>query len=63
MSGMPSRASPFPGTTKNLHAFFLLLCSIFTLQMPYYVIIVLLYAFRPVFLFCFHLLFFCNPTN
>ena len=50
MSGMPNKACPFPGTTKNLHIFYLLLYSIFTLHMPNCVIL-LLYVFNWMFLF------------
>ena len=34
MSGMPNKASPFTETTKMLHSFCLLLCSIFTYSYP-----------------------------
>ena len=44
MSGMPNKACLFPETTKKLHIFYLLLCSILTLHMPNCVIIVLLYV-------------------
>ena len=42
ISGMPNSACPFPGTTKKLQVFYLLLCSIFTFHMPNCVIVVLL---------------------
>ena len=51
ISGMPNKACLFPGTSKSLHVFCLLLCSIFTLHIPNYVIIVLLHIFNWMFLF------------
>ena len=51
MSGMPNKACPFLGATKNLHIFCLLLHYVFTLHMPNWVIIVLLYVFNWMFLF------------
>ena len=44
MSSIPNKVCPFPGTTKNLHIFCLLLFSIFTLHMPNCIIIILLYV-------------------
>ena len=51
LSGMPNKACTFPGTTKNVHIFCLLLCSIFTLHLPNCVIIVLSYVFNWMLLF------------
>ena len=50
MSGMPSRASPFLCTIRNTNAFSVLSYFIFTLHMPFCVIVVLLYYLRPTFL-------------
>ena len=50
MSGMPNKACTFPGTTKNLHVFSSLLCSMFTLHMPHCVIIFKFYVFNLMFL-------------
>ena len=41
--------SPFPCLTKNLHILFLFLCSIFTVHVPNWVIVVLLYIFNCIF--------------
>ena len=44
MFGMPSNFWPVHGTTKKLHDFCLLLCSVFTLHMPNCVSVVLLHV-------------------
>ena len=43
VSGMPSNACPFPGTTKN-YILKVFLCSITTIHIPNSVIMVLLYV-------------------
>ena len=48
---MPNKAWLCPGTTKNLHIFCLVLCSMFTLHMPNCVTVVLLFVFHWIFLF------------
>ena len=53
MSGMPSNARPFPGTTKNVYNFSLFLWLIVTLQIPNYRI-----GFRKLLQFCCHQLLF-----
>ena len=51
VSGMPNNGCPFPGTTKNLHFFLLILCSTTTIYVPTCVIVVLLYVFNSKCLF------------
>ena len=51
MSGIPNKAFPFPGTTKSLHIFCILLFSNLALHMPSCVIVTLLHVFTLMFLF------------
>ena len=51
ISGIPNRAYPFPGTTKNLHMGCLFLCLIYNLHIPKSEVLVLLYVLNIIPLF------------
>ena len=48
---MPKKSCPYHGTTKKLHILSFYYILFFTLDMPYCVIVVLLYVFNWMFLF------------
>ena len=52
ISGIPSKAGPFPGTTKNLYSFYLYLCIFYTfiLHTPILGMLVLLNSLKIVLL-------------
>ena len=60
-SGIPSSSGPPPGTTKNLHSFYLFLCLMVTQHTPYWRMHVLLHMFNmTLLLLC---LFSCSNLN